>query len=446
MPALGDTIAALSTPPGRGGLGVIRISGPDALTISRKFLQLRPVLEPRCAYLGRMCDAGGELVDEAVVTWYQAPKSYTGQDVVELSCHGSPVILAHALERAVAAGARLAEPGEFTLRAFLHGRMDLPQAEAVRDLIDSTTLYQAKVAASQQQGALSNRLVPVKQKLIDLVALMEAGIDFADDDVSVAPAEEIEFRIKTVLDEVRKLEQSFQWGKLVRDGFTLAIAGPPNAGKSSLFNALLGRERAIVTPIPGTTRDTVSETVAIHGIPVRLVDTAGIRETQDSIEMLGIERSYEAAADADVTLVVIDASLLSHAPAPWQQRLGATGAQLRIANKCDLEQARIPEGYIAVSAKTGQGISDLREAVLHLLSPNGIGTEAGFVTSLRQRDLFSEAAQMLEKGLNAVHSGIPHEMILLDLYGALSPLDKVSGATTADDILGNIFSKFCIGK
>ncbi len=446
MPILGDTIAAVSTPPGRGGVGIIRISGPSALEIAKKFVSTRPLLSPRCAYLSRMTDVAGDVVDEVLLTWYEAPRSYTGQDVVELSCHGSPVILAHALERAVACGARLAEPGEFTFRAFMHGRLDLPQAEAVRDLIDSTTLYQAKVAASQKQGALSNRLAPLKSQLVDVISLLEAGIDFAEDDVSVASGIEITERLQKILDGVEKLAQSFSWGKLVRDGFTLAIAGPPNAGKSSLFNTLLGRERAIVTPVPGTTRDTVSETVDLEGIPVQLVDTAGIRQTDDGIEILGIKRSYEAAADADVTLGVIDASIPLDKPAIWQQGLEGTACVLMVANKCDLEEAAVPEGYLAVSAKTGRGIAELRQAVLRALNPGGDRTESGFVTSLRQRNLLDETAQMLRKAIAATAAGIPHEMILLDLYGALIPLDAISGATTADDILGKIFTTFCIGK
>src|SRR5205823_14611509 len=237
-----------------------------------------------------------------------APRSYTSEDVIEIACHGAPVVLHHCLDRAVRAGARLAEPGEFTLRAFLNGRLDLPQAEAVRDLIEATTLYQARVAAQQVSGSVSRRIAPLKEQLLERIALLEAGIDFAEDDVSVAPAAEILRRLAPILDGVRRLAASFQYGGLVRQGLTLAIVGRPNVGKSSLFNRLLEQDRAIVTEIPGTTRDLVSEATSLEGIPVRLVDTAGIRDSKELVESLGIERSYQAMADADLTLLVVDAS------------------------------------------------------------------------------------------------------------------------------------------
>ena len=248
----------------------------------------------------------GARIDEVVVTFFAKPHSYTTDDIVEISAHGSPVVLRHIVELCLAGGARLAEPGEFTMRAFLNGRLDLTQAEAVRDLIESQTLFQAKVAAQQLDGALSNRLKPIKQKLVDLIALLEAGIDFAEDDVSVAPDATILDRIAQVKSPLRQLASSFTYGKIVHQGLTLAIVGRPNVGKSSLFNRLVERERAIVTAQPGTTRDLVSETVAIGGIPVELVDTAGIRRALDEAESIGIKKSMEALADADLVLVVMD--------------------------------------------------------------------------------------------------------------------------------------------
>ena len=258
---LRDTIAAISTPPGRGGLGIIRLSGPEARSIAERILKLRGDFswEPWTAAMAELTDADGHTIDHVVMTFFAAPKSYTADDVVEISCHGSPVVLRHALERACAAGARLAEPGEFTLRAFLNGRIDLPKAEAVRDLIDATTLYQARIAAQQIEGSVSRRLKPIKEQLLELIALLEAGIDFAEDDISVAPVEEILRRLHPIQEAVRTLAASFAYGKLVHDGFTLAIVGKPNVGKSSLFNRLLEQDRAIVTDIPGTTRDLVSE-------------------------------------------------------------------------------------------------------------------------------------------------------------------------------------------
>jgi tRNA modification GTPase len=277
-------------------------------------------------------------IDEVVVTYFAKPHSYTTDDIIEIAAHGSPVVLRHIVELCIAAGARLAEPGEFTMRAFLNGRIDLTQAEAVRDLIDSQTLYQAKVAAQQLEGALSRRLQPVKQKLVELIAILEAGIDFAEDDVSVMPDDIILERIAAVRQPLEQLAASFAYGKIVHEGLTLAIVGRPNVGKSSLFNRLVERERAIVTATPGTTRDLVSETVAIGGIPIRLVDTAGIREAVDEAESIGIIKSMEALADADLVLVVLDAS---QAPSPEDEKLlrqTQSNSAIRVLNKIDLNK------------------------------------------------------------------------------------------------------------
>jgi tRNA modification GTPase len=364
---------------------------------------------------------------------------------VEISCHGSPVVLRFCVERACAAGARLAEPGEFTLRAFLNGRIDLPQAEAVRDLIDSTTLYQARVAAQQVEGSVSRRIQPVKEQLLELIALLEAGIDFAEDDISVAPAEEIVRRINSVEAPLAALIATFDYGKLVHSGITLAIVGRPNVGKSSLFNRLLEQDRAIVTDIPGTTRDLVSEVAAIDGIPIRFVDTAGIRVGQDQVERLGIERSYQAMVDADLTLVVIDLAQPIHADDEELIRRAAKhGRYVLVGNKSDLPQvAQTAEDFIAVSAVTGEGIETLR----HRIAPAASGEhESGFITSIRHEQLLRESVEALRQARTAAEFGIPHEMLLLDLYAALRPIDGITGATTADDILNRIFSTFCIGK
>ena len=380
------------------------------------------------------------------MTLFAAPRSYTREDVVEISCHGSPVILDYFIGRALAAGARLANPGEFTLRAYLNGRIDLPQAEAVRDLINSSTLYQARTAARQTQGSVSKKLNPVKARLVELIALLEAGIDFAEDDISVAPAEELLRRLVPIIDDVAMLAKSFRWGRLVHAGFSLAIVGLPNAGKSSLFNRLLERDRAIVTAIPGTTRDLVSETMEIAGIPVRLADTAGIRETTELVERLGIERSIEAMADADITLVVVDGSRRESEANALAERARSQGTTVVVANKCDNPGFFAEPGEIAVSAVTGAGIAELRETLLQALAPGGVPQDAGFITSARQGSLLEEALRMLEKAAEAVRRSTPHELLLLDCYSALQPLDAITGATSADDILNRIFSSFCIGK
>ena len=446
-----DTIIAISTPLGRGGLGVVRISGADARSVAESFLRFseRSCWQPWHARMAALLDREDHTVDHVVATFFEKPRSYTAEDLVEISCHGAPVVLRFALERATEAGARLAEPGEFTLRAFLNGRIDLPQAEAIRDLIEATTLYQARIAAQQAGGSVSRRLAPLKAQLVDLIALLEAGIDFAEDDISVASAPEILARLAPVIEASRQLAASFQYGNLVHSGLNLAIVGRPNVGKSSLFNALLEQDRAIVTEIPGTTRDLVSETAAIAGIPVRLYDTAGIRSSPGRVEALGIERSYQAMADADLTLVVIDQS---QPPAGEDEKLiehaAHQGRWLLVANKADLPPGgNLRENAIPLSALTSEGVPRLREAILEAVAPKGVfEQETGFITSLRHEHLLRESVQYLEKAQAAAQSGIPHEMLLLDLYAALRPLDAITGATTADDILNRIFSTFCIGK
>jgi tRNA modification GTPase len=429
---INETIVALSTPAGRAGLGVVRLTGKQACHIAHVILD-GARFENRRANLATLKPN----VDQVVVTYFEAPKSYTTEDLVEISCHGSPVVLRHCVEQAIQAGARLAEPGEFTLRAYLNGRLDLPQAEAVRDLIDSTTLYQAKIATQQVEGSVSKRIAPLKNKLVEMIALLEAGIDFAEDDIDVAPWQELLLRLDPLLHGVRKLSDSFAYGNLVRSGMTLAIVGQPNVGKSSLFNRLLEQDRAIVTEIPGTTRDLISESANIGGIPVKLIDTAGIRESTDRIECLGIERSREAIADSDLTLVVVDGSK----PLSDADRALMQGRYILAANKADLGLA-VEEG-IAVSAVTGQGIDELRQAILPQAAS---ASETGFITSLRQAKCLEEAVLALERAQIAIAENIPHEMLLLDLYAALRPIDAVTGATTADDILNRIFSTFCIGK
>lgn len=445
---LRDTIVAIATPLGRGGLGVVRLSGHESRNIAERILRF--ATEPRwrswSSQFAELIDAEGAIADQVVVSFFAALRSYTGDDVVEISCHGAPVVLRLCLERAVQQGARLAEPGEFTLRAYANGRIDLPQAEAVRDLIDATTLYQARVAAQQMEGSVSRRIAPIKEQLLQLISLLEAGIDFAEDDISVAPPQDILRRLTPIQSGLEKLVASFAAGKLVFQGFTLAIAGRPNVGKSSLFNRLLQQERAIVTDIPGTTRDTVSEATTIAGIPLKLVDTAGIREGMDLVENLGIERSYQAMADSDLTLLVTDVSEpLTDEDRMLMEKLGDR-RPLLVGNKADL--ASDTDGdMLAVSALTGQGIDQLRDAILKRLAPEGLVTpESGSITSVRHENLLREALEALTNARRAVEFQIPHEMLLLDLYAALRPIDAVTGATTADDILNRIFSTFCIGK
>jgi len=499
---LDDTIVAIATPPGRGGIGVVRLAGPEARNIAKPMLRLSRDLEPNRAQRCDLIDpsttrvvtglrpvqaepssaanastapssaaAPPTRIDEVVVTYFAKPHSYTTDDIIEISAHGSPVVLRHIVELSLARGARLAEPGEFTMRAFLNGRLDLTQAEAVRDLIDSQTLFQAKVAAQQLEGALSNRLKPIKKNLIELIALLEAGIDFAEDDVSIAQDATILERIAKIKAPLEQLAATFTYGKIVHQGLTLAIVGRPNVGKSSLFNRLVERERAIVTAQPGTTRDLVSETVSIDGIPVELVDTAGIRRALDEAESIGIKKSMEALADADLVLVVIDRTQpLNEEDQELLRQIEARPA-IVVENKSDLlagdgscgdgrlarpsraEPGRVSPAepnsppHVPTSALTGEGIPALRAAILrHVAGDFTTQQESGFLTSVRHQKLVNDALTALAAATNAVAARVPHEMLLLDLYGALHPLDEITGATTTDDILNLIFGTFCIGK
>ncbi len=447
-----ETIVAISTPPGRGGIGIVRLSGPHALEIASGLIRTNGALEAARARLAEVVDpeTQGKL-DEAMVTYFARPHSYTGEDLVEIAAHGSPVILDMLVRLALRGGARLARPGEFTERAFLAGRLDLTQAEAVGDLIEAQTLYQARIAAEQMGGALSRRVQPAKQKLVELIALLEAGIDFAEDDVEVTPDEEIVTRMDTIAGELSELARSFEHGRMVHAGLRLAIVGRPNVGKSSLFNRLLERERAIVTATPGTTRDLVTDRLSLGGIPVELVDTAGLREAKDEAEAIGVRKTREILAEADVVMVVLDASV------PLRDDEGELIASLAgrralvVRNKSDLNTGAdvapdLPLLAVTTSALTGEGMPALRDALAELVRNPAGESESGILTSLRHFEAVSGAVGALGAARDAVGKKIPHEMLLLDLYGGLRQLDSLTGETTAEDILNRIFSTFCIGK
>jgi tRNA modification GTPase len=452
-----DTIVAIATPPGRGGIGIIRLSGPEALPIASTLLRLRQPLTPARARFGYFLDPEvGDVLDEVVATWFAAPHSYTGEDVVELALHGAPVLLAAAVRASVAGGARLAEPGEFTQRAFLTGRLDLTEAEAVHDLVAASTLQQARVAAAQLGGSLSLAISPSKLTLIELIATLEAGIDFAEDDVDLLSEGEIFTRIRSIQVPLAKLLSTWHYGRVLREGFTLAIVGRPNAGKSSLFNRLLGRDRAIVTPYPGTTRDPIHEQLSLCGIPVELVDTAGLREAPadaaGEAERQGIDRSRATLAEADLVLHVLDASTLpahgegvSHEDAAIVKAL-AGRPHLTIINKTDLRPELFPARPNAVSALTGEGLSALRDAILSRMAAQPPSLDSALVTNLRQHTALTQAVDALDAAYAAARNHLPHELLLLDLSRSLQALDGLTGVTTADDILRLIFSTFCIGK
>jgi tRNA modification GTPase len=466
-----DTIVAIATPPGRGGIGVVRLSGSRAAEITGSLIYFPKLpLETQRATLGDFRDPeSGRSLDQVVVTCFRQPHSYTAEDVVEISCHGAPVILRHLVECCLERGARPAEPGEFTLRAFLNGRIDLTQAEAVRDLIESRTLYQARVAALQMDGAVSARLKPHKQALLSLIAQLEAGIDFAEDDVPVSGWQDIVERLEALHADLDRLVEGYEYGRIVREGLTLAIVGRPNVGKSSLFNRLLNQDRAIVTAIPGTTRDLVAETASIAGIPLRFVDTAGIRDTADEVESIGVQKSWQAVADSDLRLLVVDASEgWTTEDGRLLRKIRPLGALLVACNKSDLPsrlettelewvnpspeadgtanpESRTPT--VGTSALTGEGIPELQDKILRLAVPaRDLAPEGEFITNLRHQQLIKESLEALARAGRAAGQQIPHEMLLLDLYDALRPLDAITGATTVDDVLGIIFSTFCVGK
>jgi tRNA modification GTPase len=454
------TICALSSAPGRAGIAVVRISGPQAAELARQVFISRDApgsaLPARRAVLGRIRDPRREQdLDEGLLTFFPAGASYTGEDVVELSLHGSPVLVEALLDTLCALGGQLAEPGEFTLRAFLHGRIDLAQAEAVRDVIEAKTLTQAQVAARQRSGELSQRLRPVKELLIDVVVQLESAVEFVEEDLDLDSRERTAAKLRQLVDDLDRWITSFRRGRLVREGFTLAIVGRPNVGKSSVFNALLSHERSIVADLPGTTRDLVSESTSIDGVPVRLLDTAGVRETGDRIERLGVDRSFQAIADADAVLLVVDGSE-PRAPEDdgLRQRLAGLPA-LAVFNKADLPAAWSgaerdeftgPTGCAVVSALTGEGIDALRKVIICHLLGEAPERDGVLVTNLRHARCLEASREALRRAAVALDSRLSEEFVLADLHEALCKLGEITGETTVEDLLGEIFSRFCIGK
>ena len=450
-----ETIVAIATPPGRSGIGVIRLSGSECLKIASQFWKSHSrnsTLQHRNAAVGTWNTAAGEEIDEVVATFFQGPNSYTGEDVLEISAHGSPVGLRRIVETVLGAGVRLAVPGEFTLRAVAHGKLDLVQAEGVRDFVEAQTEQQAKVALRQMEGSLSKRIRPVKTQLIDVVAGLEAGIDFAEDDIDIPSNVSISRTIHDLRLQLEELKDTFGFGKILAKGLRLVIIGKPNVGKSSLFNRLVSAGRAIVTDIPGTTRDVLMETVHLDGVPITFADTAGVRKTTDEVESIGVQRTFETVSEADLALVVFDGSADFDDDDRQALRRSADLPHVLIINKVDLPQvidARAFNGAtrVQVSAKTGMGISELQETVrAFLLSRKTDLADDSILTSARQYEAVSNATAALNSAEDALASQVPHEMVLLDLYRALACLGELTGEVVTEDILDRIFSSFCIGK
>jgi tRNA modification GTPase len=412
--------------------------------------------QPNRAIFGRVIDpAVGEHVDEAVAIWFRAPHSYTGEDVVELSCHGSPVVLRRLLGLLTSRGARIAEPGEFTFRAFLNRRIDLAQAQAVRDIIDAQTDYQARVATRQLEGSLSKRIAPLKADLIETIVHLESSVEFVEDDLSTDALAAVIARLDGVLASLEQLSSSFSFGRYLKDGFDLAIVGRPNVGKSSVFNRLIGVERAIVTEMPGTTRDALYETTSISGVPVRLIDTAGIRETADVVESIGITRSRQALADADIALLIVDQS--ERLTAEDEQLLAVVPIASRIIalNKSDLSRALDSQllpaedrsTAISVSALTGDGFDSLTSAILERLAGvTAVERDDSMLTDARQHAAVTRTIEHLAAARNLLQQGELEEIVLLKLRGGLEALGEITGETSTEHILNQIFSTFCIGK
>jgi tRNA modification GTPase len=457
---LADTICALSTVPGRSGIAVVRLSGGQSLRLARRVFAARnPAddLPVRYSVVGKILDPrDGSEIDTAVATCFKGPHSYTGEDMVEFSLHGSPVLVSTLLDSLCEHGARLAEPGEFTMRAFLNGRMDLTQAEAVRDIVEATTLYQAQVAARQHSGAMASRLQPLKELLIDIIVNLESAVEFVEEALPLQSREALQRKLENARKELRDWISSFRKGKVIREGFSMAVAGGPNVGKSSVFNALLSQDRSIVAETPGTTRDMVSEVASIAGIPVRLLDTAGIRSTDDVVENLGIGRSFQAIAEADVILLVSDMSLpRSQQDCELREKLGELSCII-VMNKSDLppqwSESEIitfsgKRPWIRVSAKTGSGIDGLRSAVLRsIMGTDQTGPDGMIVTNLRHCRMMEAAEKDLMRAEAALRDGLSEEFAVADLRKGLQQLGAITGETGTEEILQEIFSRFCIGK
>jgi tRNA modification GTPase len=445
-----DTIVAIATPPGRGGIGVVRVSGPSARDVAAVLAARSAPLEPRRATLTRVRAAGGP-IDRAVLTFFPSPHSYTGEDVLEISAHGSPVLLRAIVEAAMRAGARLAEPGEFTFRAYLHGQIDLVQAEAVQDLVEAVTPLQARAAFDQLEGTLTGRIREIDAALFELSARLEASLDFPDEGYHFVDPGSASAEILGVVRELDALLADAGRGRLVRQGAQVAILGRPNAGKSSLFNRLAGSGRAIVTDIPGTTRDLVTDVVDLDGVAVTLVDTAGLHDSPaDAVEREGIARAQAAQRVADLVMVVLDRSR------PLQpddcHLLDATRnlARVIVGSKSDLRSAWPPEqagaDLLVVSAQTGDGIDELRRAILAGLGGREPLRDTPAITNARHMDLLTRAADVLRRAADAASERTPEEFVAADVAEARGLLEQITGRRTPDDVLDEIFSKFCIGK
>ncbi|MAT55165.1 MAG: tRNA uridine-5-carboxymethylaminomethyl(34) synthesis GTPase MnmE [Saprospirales bacterium] len=477
---LSDTIVALATPPGVGAIGVIRLSGPQALSIVQSVFKGKDLTKQpgHTAHFGALLTDEGEVLDEVLVTIFKAPNSYTGEDTAEVSCHGSPFILQKAIELFISKGARMAQPGEFTLRAFLNGKMDLSQAEAVADLIAANSAAAHKVAMRQMRGGFGKQIQQLRQQLIDFASLIELELDFSEEDVEFANRDQLRKLVLEILNLLEDLIRSFRLGNVIRRGVPTVIAGRPNAGKSTLLNALLAEERAIVSEVPGTTRDTIEEVLNIKGVEFRLIDTAGIREAQDQIEAIGVEKTMEKVRQASLLVYVFDVgnTKLDEVLSDLDKLRSEEMQLLVVCNKMDTDpyfkpewltnptDPTIPEYFftegkrpnstpytlnpehiITLSALHGMNIPYLREKLYEMVMAGG-SLESPVVTNTRHLEALEKAAGSLRDVLKGMDEGITSDFIAMDIRRALTYLGEITGEVGVEDLLGNIFSRFCIGK
>ena len=457
-----QTIVALATPIGRSGIGVIRLSGDDALELARKLLadsSFSP--RPRLTTLKQLrASEDDEVIDEALVTYFQAPHSFTGEDVVEISCHGSPVLLRRIVDLCLSLGARMADAGEFTLRALAHGRMNLTQAEAIRDLIDAQTTAAARQAVRQMRGEFSHQLQPIKDELLDMIVVLESALEFVEDDLPAMQVESLRARLAAIAESIGLIAATFKAGHLIREGIRVAIVGRPNVGKSSLFNALLGSDRAIVTEVAGTTRDQLHERLTINNIPISLTDTAGLRDTDDRVESIGVERARRSMADADLVIAMLD---VSEEATDEDQKIFdeiASSRHVVALNKIDKLAASeaasaiarfskvVGEGnsVVSISAKTGEALDELRQAIISPYANDQLSADGFLVTDARHHDLLVRSRDEILHSIELLESSASEEIVLIGLHSALRFLGEITGETTTEDMLTRIFSTFCIGK
>jgi tRNA modification GTPase len=449
MKLTSETIAAIATPPGRGGVGIIRISGESLHEISDGIIGTLP--EPRRAAYRRFRDAAGEIIDEGLALYFPAPHSFTGEEVLELQGHGGPIILDMLMERVLELGARPARPGEFSERAFLNNKLDLAQAEAIADLIDSSSRAAARLANRSLQGQFSKQVHALVDQLVHLRMYVEAAIDFPEEEIDFLSDGKVSTNLKAISEKLDHVQNSARIGALLRDGMQLVIAGRPNAGKSSLLNALSGRESAIVTDVPGTTRDLLREQIQIDGMPLHLIDTAGLRHSEDTVEQIGIRRAREEIGKADLILWVFDAGAGLEQDREDLEALPDGIPVTLICNKIDKKDAKCTEIHhyghemIGLSAKTGEGVETL---IAHLKATMGYqGEESGeFIARRRHLDALKKARKHLDSGRRALDQSLSGELLAEDLRQAQMALSEITGEFTADDLLGEIFASFCIGK